>query len=67
MSYQVFQAKVRAVIASYDDQITVRFRHDTDKGRFFAYCSDGTTIITSESCLRATIRWGSGHQAMATL
>jgi len=67
MSYEVFQHKVNALIARVGGGIKVRFNNDTDKGRFFANCSDGTTIIGRPSTLKVTVRYGSGHQAMATI
>ena len=67
MSYEVFQRKVNALIARVGGGVKVRFNNDTDKGKHYANCSDGTTIIGNESCLKVTVRWGSGHQAMATI
>ena len=71
MSYEVFQRKVNALIKKVNKQgnadITVRFSNDTDKGRFFANCSDGTTIIGNPVCPRVAVRWGSGHQSFASI
>lgn len=67
MSYEVFQHKVNALIAKADESILVWFSTDCDKGEHQANCSDGTTIIGNESCLRVTVRWGSGHQALAAI
>jgi len=67
MSYDVFQRKVNALIVKAGGKITVKFSHDADKGKFVANCSDGTTIIGNQSGLKVTVRFGSGHQAMASI
>lgn len=67
MSYEVFRRKVSALISRAGGGISVRFHNDADKGRFFANCSDGTTIIGNADCLKVTVRYGSGHQAMAVI
>lgn len=67
MSYEVFKRRVNALINRAGGGIKVRFVNDTDKGRFFANCSDGTTIIGHPSSIKVTVRYGSGHQAMATI
>ena len=67
MSYQAFQVKVNALIARAGGGISVRFFNDTDKGRFFANFSDGTVIVGNPSSLKVTVKYGSGHQAMATI
>lgn len=67
MSYEVFRRKVNALIQRTDSSIKVKFHHDADLGRFFANCSDGTTIIGNSSAMKVTVRFGSGHQAMAAI
>lgn len=67
MAFEVFKAKVNALIERAGGGIKVRFEHDTDKGRFRASCSDGTTIIGNPASLRVTVNYGSGHKAMAIL
>lgn len=67
MSYEVFKRKVNALIAKAGGNIRVRFSNDNDKGRFFANCSDGTTIIGNPDSLKVTVRFGSGHQSMAAI
>ncbi len=67
MSFDSFKQKVTALIVRAGGDIGVRFSNDTEKGRFSANCSDGTTIIGSPSSLKVTVRFGSGHQAMATI
>lgn len=66
MSYEVFQRKVNALIAKAGGGISVIFSTD-DEGKHYANCSDGTTIIGSNSCLKVTVRWGSGHQSIAEI
>lgn len=67
MSYASFQTRVRSLIDRAGGGIAVRFSHDTDKGRFLANLSDGTTIIGHESALKVTVRWGSGHTAQTAI
>lgn len=67
MSYEVFRRKVNALIGRAGGGISVRFSKDADTGRFFARCSDGTTIIGNPSTLKVTVRYGSGHQMMAAI
>lgn len=68
MSYDFFRRKVNALIERAGGGIQVRFSTDPDKGKFFANCSDGTTIIGSEACLRVTVRWGGrNHQSMIAI
>ncbi len=69
MSYQVFQAKVNALIERAGGGTGVRFR-ETPEGRYYARCSDGTEIIGNVGKLRVTVRWGGtprGHQAVAEI
>lgn len=67
MNYERFKARVNTLIARAGGGISVRFSRDPDKGRFFANCSDGTTIVGNQSSLKVTVKFGSGHQAMATI
>ena len=64
MSYERFKAHINGLIAKAGGSIAVRFNH-TDDGRHFANCSDGTVIIGNSRSLKLTVRYGSGHQAMA--
>lgn len=66
MNCEVFKTKVNAIILSSGLGITVRFFSD-DKGRLYAYCSDGTTIVGCSSCMKVTVKWGSGHISMAVI
>ena len=47
--------------------ISVSYRADRENGRHIAHCSDGTKIIGSISSLKVSVRWGSGHAAVAEL
>lgn len=67
MSYEVFQRKVNALINRAGGGVGVHFRNDADEGKFIANFSDGTNIIGRPSSLKVTVRFGSGHQAMAII
>lgn len=67
MSYEAFKAKVNALIRRSGSSVKVRFSTDGEKGKHYANCSDGTTIIGCPSCLRVTVKWGSGHTSMAAI
>jgi len=67
MAYEAFQNRVKALIKRAGGNISVRFFNDTEKGKFFANCSDGTTIIGCPSSIKVTVRFGSGHQALAEI
>ena len=43
-----------------------RFYHDTDKGKYYAHC-DGVKIIGTPSSKQVTVKWGSGHTALAVI
>ena len=61
MSFLVFRHKKAG------GGISVNYRADRENGRHFANCSDGTRIIGSTSSLKVSVRWGSGHAAVAEL
>ena len=67
MSYEAFKARVNALIRRSGSSVKVRFSTDEEKGKHYANCSDGTTIIGCPSCLRVTVKWGSGHTSMAAI
>lgn len=67
MPYENFMARVIDTVVKAGGNLSVRFKNDTEHGRFFANISDGTTIIGRPDCLKVTVRFGSGHQAMAEL
>lgn len=65
MSYEVFKRKVNAIIEKAGGNMNVSF--STNDGTHIARFSDGTTIKANVSCLRMSVRWGSGHTAIATV
>lgn len=65
MTFERFKAHINGFIAKAGGGITVRFNH-TDDGRHFANCSDGTVITGNSHSLKLTVRYGSGHQMMAS-
>lgn len=68
MSYETFRCKVNALIERAGGDIRVRFSKDDDTGKFFANCSDGTTIIGNRQALRVAVQWnGRVHQGIATI
>lgn len=67
MSYDAFKQKVNALISKAGGGIKVQFSTDDDSGRHYANLSDGTTIIGNRSCFRVSVRWGSGHQGIASI
>ena len=67
MSYEVFKAKVNALIRRSGSSIKVRFSTDEEKGKHYASCSDGTTIIGCPCSMKVSVKWGSGHTAMAAI
>lgn len=68
MSYEVFKTRVNALINRAGGGIKVWFSTDLDKGKHYANCSDGTTIIGNELCKRVEVRWnGRNHRSIATI
>lgn len=67
MSYDVFKRKVNALIRNAKLNTKVRFHNDTDKGKYIAYCGDDVQIIGTPCGLKVTVKWGSGHTAMASI
>ena len=65
MAYNSFVSRVQSLIARAGGGIGVSF--SVDNGRFVASCTDGTTIIGNPSCSRVSVRWGSGHEAIAEI
>lgn len=66
MSYEVFRRKVNALIRKVEG-VSVKFYIDNENGKYYANCSDGTTIIGNSSSLKVSVRWGSGHIGMACI
>lgn len=66
MSYEAFKARVNALIDRKKLSIKPQFYHDTEKGKYLACCKDVKIIGTSLSN-KVTVKWGSGHTAMAAI
>lgn len=64
MSYEVFKQNVNRLIEKAG--IKEVFYRESEDGRYFAD-ADGVTIIGRKGSLKVTVRYGSGHQSMATL
>lgn len=67
MEYRVFRKKVNELIRKAGGGISVRFSTDNEKGKHVAQCSDGTVIMANNQTLGISVRWGSGHQAVAVV
>lgn len=68
MRYEVFMAKVNALIKRADGGIKVWFSNDEEHGKYYANCSDGTVIIGSKACMKVTVQWnGRNHQSMVAI
>ena len=67
MSYDAFKARVNALIERAGEDISVKFRNDSNNGKYFANCSNGVTIIGNAKNIKIQVRWGSGHVAMSEL
>ena len=67
MCFVEFQKRINKIIERAGGGITVRYKVDREKGRHFAFCSDGSTIIGNTSSLKVAVRWGSDHAAVAEL
>lgn len=67
MSYEAFVKHVNRIIEKAGGGIKVRFSNEPEGGRYIAKFSDGTTITGNGSCLSLSVRWGSGHVAMAAV
>ena len=63
MNYEAFKNRVNALIDKAGGNLAVKF--STEDGRHKASFSDGTIITGNASSLSLSVRWGSGHQAMA--
>lgn len=66
MSYEAFMVMVNALISRKRLNIKPRFYHDTDKGMYYAHC-EGVKIIGTPTSKKVTVKWGSGHTAMAAI
>lgn len=67
MTYADFKKKVRNLIEKAGGKISVGFRYDKEKGKYFANCADGVTIIGNPGTLKISVRWGNHHAGIAKL
>lgn len=67
MSFEAFVKHVNRIIEKAGGGIKVRFSNEPEDGKYIARCSDGTTITGYETCIKLSVRWGSGHVAMAAV
>lgn len=67
MSYEVFKNKVSAIAKRCGNGISVAFSTDEEIGKHTAKFSDGTEIVGNSKALKVTVKWGSGHTAMAAI
>jgi len=67
MSYEVFRRRINALIQKTGGGIVAVFSHNQDTGRHTAVCSDGTIITGNDISLKVTVKWGSGHTAVAAI
>ena len=65
MSFDMFKSAVLRIAQSAG--VSVDFSTNEDTGKHIAKCSDGTTIIGNPTSMKVTVKWGSGHTAMATI
>ena len=65
MSFESFQKKVKNLIRKSGWDFFVDF--SSEDGRYYARISDGTMIIGNSDRLKVTVKWGTGHTAMAVL
>ena len=67
MSYYDFKNHITNLIKTTGQNINVEFSTDKDKGIYIAVLSDGTVITVPFRGFKMTVRWGSGHVAMASV
>lgn len=65
MSYEVFQTRVKCLLSRVN--MTALFTQDEYNGKYIAICDDGTQIIGNSVSMKVTVKFGSGHQAMAAI
>ena len=66
MSWGQFKQSVSRLLESAGVRVD-SLKNDMEKGRFSARFSDGTEIIARPGSKMATVRFGSGHQAIVNL
>lgn len=67
MSMKAFEGAVSDILAAAKIKGNVRFVNDTDKGLYIAYCPGNIRISANPVSTKLSVRWGSGHQAMASV
>ena len=69
MSFSEFVGIALGIVERADpEKVKVKaFVNDRESGRFSVRFSDGTEITAHPSSTMATVRFGSGHQAMVNL
>lgn len=68
MSYEVFRQRVNALINRAGGKIKVRFSTDSEEGKHYAICSDGTMITGNKLCKRVEVRWnGKNHRSVVAI
>lgn len=68
MSYEDFKEHVCNLVEKAGGEIYVVFYADTDSGKYYANCSDGTVLIGEENRLSVTVLWnGKAHCAVAKI
>lgn len=63
MEFAAFRARIMSLVNKAGDGVLVTF--SSEGGKFVAHCSNGVTITGNSTCPSMTVRWGSGHVAMA--
>lgn len=66
MTYNDFKNKV-AIIGDLSGTEVSYVTHDKESGKFFARFKDDTILTMASSGTKATVRFGSGHIAMAEI
>ena len=64
MSYSSFVRKMNILASQTGLAVWV---NDNSDGKLVARFSDGTTITGNSSSYKVTVKWGSGHAAMAEI
>lgn len=63
MAYDVFESKMNGLAKASGTEVSCR----TYKGNHRAKFSDGTVIFANNSSSKISVRWGSGHEAYASV
>ena len=63
MTFEAFKDRVNALIRPL--KLSAVFKHDN--GKHYANISDGTVIEGNTVAMKVSVRWGSGHRALATI